>query len=504
MSLLGFKIAMGGAESVSPLNKLSSIIRSIFSGSIPGFRVNVEQALRLNKAALGSKTSGFTADELSRCVAFQDSAGTLPVTAMEQPLGLILDTKLGVPVLGSQLVTNGGFDTDTAWTKGTGWAIGSGVATKTAGTASTLTPSTAIVPTVGRWYVVEYTITRTAGSLSVSIGAGTGAAKTASGTHREILCASTTDNLTFSADATFDGTVDSVSVREVPGNHFVQPSNTASRPIVSRRVNLLTATATLATQNVTTLAASHVLSFTGTGSVTLSGTATGTYSAGTHTITTTAGTLTVTVSGSVTNADLRLSIDSALPYQRVTSNTDYDESGFPAYASADGLDDWLESGVVDMSSTDAVTVIAGVTKLSDAAAGIVIESSVNATSNAGAIALYAPDAAAATYEYTSRGTASSDATASGQAAPRKSLLSGVSKISTDTAVLRINGVQAATSATDQGTGNYTAQKFYIGRRGGASLPFNGRIYGVTVIGRLLTDAELSQLEELDRQLGRLY
>lgn len=479
--------------------------RNLFTNNTPGFRINVEEAIRLNKAALGSKTSGFTADELSRCVAFQDSAGTLPVVSMEQPLGLILDTKLGVLVLGSQLVTNGGFDTDTAWTKGTGWAIGSGVATKTAGTASTLTPSTAIVPTVGRWYVVEYTITCTAGSLAVSIGAGTGAAKTASGTYREILCASTTGNLTFSADATFAGTVDSVSVRELPGNHFVQPSNTASRPIVSRRVNLLVGTATLATQNVTTLAASHVLTLSGTGSVTLSGTATGTYSSGTHTITTTAGTLTVTVSGSVTNADLRLAIDANLPpYQRVTSSTDYDEVGFPAYARADGLDDWLESGVVDMSSTDAVTVIAGVTKLSDAAAGIVIESSVDATSNAGAIALYAPDAAAATYEYTSRGTASADATASGQAAPRKSLLAGVSKISTDTAVLRINGAQAATSAIDQGTGNYTAQKFYMGRRGGANLPFNGRIYGVTVIGKLLTDSQLAAAEQAERQMGRLY
>jgi hypothetical protein len=48
-----------------------------------------------------------------------------------------------------------------------------------------------------------------------------------------------------------------------------------------------------------TSAASYQLSFGGTGSVTLSGTATGTYAPGTHTITCTAGTLTITVTGSV-------------------------------------------------------------------------------------------------------------------------------------------------------------------------------------------------------------
>ena len=33
--------------------------------------------------------------------------------------------------LGADLITNGGFDADSDWTKGTGWTIGSGVATAT-------------------------------------------------------------------------------------------------------------------------------------------------------------------------------------------------------------------------------------------------------------------------------------------------------------------------------------------------------------------------------------
>src|SRR3990167_7565049 len=58
---------------------------------------------------------------------FQDSVGTTPVTAVEQPVGLILDKSKGL-VLGAELVTNGGVNTDTAWIKEAGWTIGGGVA----------------------------------------------------------------------------------------------------------------------------------------------------------------------------------------------------------------------------------------------------------------------------------------------------------------------------------------------------------------------------------------
>lgn len=74
--------------------------------------------------------------------------------------------------------------------------------------------------------------------------------------------------------------------------------------------NMLVNSATLATQNVTTLAQNYILSFYGTGSVACSGTST-TVLTGTgvgnrvsSVLTTTAGTLTLTVSGSVTSAQL--------------------------------------------------------------------------------------------------------------------------------------------------------------------------------------------------------
>lgn len=146
------------------------------------------------------------------------------------------------------------------------------------------------------------------------------------------------------------------------GYHATQ-SITASRPTLSARKNILLATEALATQSVTTLAATYTLSFTGTGSVTLSGAATGTLTGnGTDrvslTFTPTAGTLTLTVSGSVTKAQLELGA-AAGQYQRVTTATDYDVSAHYYYLRFDGVDDYLNLPYMGLYAAGSASVVAG-------------------------------------------------------------------------------------------------------------------------------------------------
>lgn len=93
------------------------------------------------------------------------------------------------------------------------------------------------------------------------------------------------------------------------------------------RRNLLTSTATLATQTKTVTAVSHTLYIKGTGSVTLSGAATGTLN-GTGAsdrvslvFTPSAGSLTLTVSGTVTEGHLTLTSTTDHSYQAVTDWT---------------------------------------------------------------------------------------------------------------------------------------------------------------------------------------
>lgn len=91
------------------------------------------------------------------------------------------------------------------------------------------------------------------------------------------------------------------------------PTTLALRGLLveEQRTNLLLNSATLSTQSVTVTAVAHTLSFTGTGTVTLSGASTagplvgtGANNRVTLTFTPTAGSLTLTVSGSVTLAQL--------------------------------------------------------------------------------------------------------------------------------------------------------------------------------------------------------
>lgn len=116
---------------------------------------------------------------------------------------------------GSQYVTNGTFASDTSWTKGTGWTIAAGVATKTAGSATELSQSISI--TAGNIYTVIFTMTRTAGTLTVDIGGTNGTARSASETYMEHITAGSTDShIAFEADAAFAGTVDNVFVLDGP------------------------------------------------------------------------------------------------------------------------------------------------------------------------------------------------------------------------------------------------------------------------------------------------
>jgi hypothetical protein len=176
---------------------------------------------------------------------YQDVNGQTPVTAPGDPIGLQLDTSRGgLDALGSDLVTNGTFDADANWTKGANWTIGSGVATKTGGAANNLTQT--ISSTAGLWYRCTATVTRTAGTLTISLGtSGTSFAVSASGTYTFFLLAgSSTQTLTFAGDSSFAGTVDAVTARLVPGTHRYQ-STSGSRPVLARipeggRRNLLT------------------------------------------------------------------------------------------------------------------------------------------------------------------------------------------------------------------------------------------------------------------------
>lgn len=164
------------------------------------------------------------------------------------------------------------------------------------------------------------------------------------------------------------------------------------------------------------------------------------------------------------------------------------------YAGFDGVDDSWATSAIDFTSTDKVTMVVGVRKLSDAADGMVFQL---AAAN-GNFDLRAPGSAtAAKFQYASRGattTAVPFTTSAAYNAPISAVVTSSSDIAAPSAILRVNGVQVSAVVTTQGGGNFSNAILNIGRAGGASLPFNGNLYGLMIIGRLLTADELSLCE----------
>lgn len=312
--------------------------------------------------------------------------------------------------------------------------------------------------------------------------------------------------------------VDGLSIKTLAGNHEVAVSD-AKRGIYgwmpkTGKRNLLNATDTLSTQSVTVTAVAHTLAFTGTGTVTLSGVSTAGPLVGTGagnrvtlTFTPTAGSLTLTVSGSVTLAQLELG-STATAYQRVASQYDITESGVPTcyYVQADGVDDAYVTPTIT-PNTDKAQVFAGVRKLSDAAFQAIVELSADPNANAGSLSLGSSaltgDASRRTWVSVTTGSTNNVGGAAIYAAPISGVLASEHDISQATAALetkiRVNGVQQTLtfSGVSAGTGNFNAYPAYIYSRGGAANPFNGLDFGHAVrFGPNLDAATIARVESL--------
>jgi hypothetical protein len=140
---------------------------------------------------------------------------------------------------------------------------------------------------------------------------------------------------------------------------------------------------------------------------------------------------------------------------------------------------------------DKMTVFAGVRKNSDAARGMLTELGNNTT---GSVRIEAPPFVSNSYGFGSSGSLLTLASATGYTAPITNVFTGIGDISGDVATLRVNGVQAATSSSDQGTGTYGNHSLFIGARNSASLFFNGHLYSLIVRGAQSNTGQISSTE----------
>jgi hypothetical protein len=172
--------------------------------------------------------TAFTALPSSSDAYFETFSGTGSQTAFTTSEDLGVDEKAIYVWVNNGLqeaVTNGTFATDTGWTKGTGWTIGSGVATATGGISTAIEQTAAITLVEGQAYSVSYTITRSAGTLTPSVGGTSGTAQNSSGTYTEVIVAGSNQTLAFTGTG-FTGTLDNVSITQAVSSGYTIQSPT--------------------------------------------------------------------------------------------------------------------------------------------------------------------------------------------------------------------------------------------------------------------------------------
>lgn len=173
------------------------------------------------------------------------------------------------------------------------------------------------------------------------------------------------------------------------------------------------------------------------------------------------------------------------------------------YLAFDGTDDFLQTNNIDFTTTDKVSLFAGVRNYATSVVGVLAElsSSADSTTNTGSFYLAVPSVN--NFRAQARGTSS---TASFVSIPVNSVakLPSIFTAKYDLAnkvTLRLDSLQTEGAGLNV-QGGFKAYPLYIGRRGGTTLPYNGHIYSLIGVGRLTTGSETAVIEkELAKRVG---
>jgi hypothetical protein len=408
---------------------------------------------------------GWWYDPSNFATLFQDSAGTTPVTAVEQPVGLQLDlsgrgnhrfqaTSANRPVVSARVnlfVKTEQFDS-TEWPKSN----------------VTVTANTIVAPDG----------TTTADTLLTSTGGGY--------LSRGVSAASSTLSIYVKQGV---GSRFSLGTAGVSGDDFAV-FNLSTGSVISTGANNLSASITSVGDGWYRLVVARGAT------------------AGNSTIY--IGYLLSSASANdfsyIWGADLRPTNQGVdLPvYQRVNTSTDYDSTGFPVYIKPNGSNQFMQTNSIDFSATDKMTVWQGVRKLRDTAQSMIAELSATILLNNGTFLLTAPDSIAANYNFSSKGTTQVDNVVTTYTSPITNVLVGIGDISGSINSVKVNGGAATTVTSSQGTGNYSNNPAYFYMRAGLTLPFNGNDYGSIARGAASTAEQITNGETYINSLTKAY
>lgn len=451
---------------------------------------------------------------------YQDSAGTTPVTAPDQPIGLVLDS---MGVLGSELVTNGGFDTDTAWTKGTGVTIGSGALVFATSSIQSATQDISI--SSGKTYKITFTAVVSSGNMSMFLGGASVKANFITGSYSFYATAGSFNTaVSFDTLNACNATIDNISVREISGVHcsqatsvkkptlrrgivnrltyshdlsnaaWVKDANTTSvtggEIVVNNTVHSQRQTFTVVAGNTYTLALeakrgtmtdakTSVYNLTGAANIVApssfySEINSVDYSYVVRTFTAPVGCTTIYAyalrdSGVIGSTFVRslglfqgtLTASEILAYGGIPLTTSAPASSSQGHywAEFDGVDDCMVAANMNLSGTDKITYLAGATKVGSTSWSTLLEHTGNSDLNAGAFSFLAPGGTSDSIYVSARGaTGNATKSTTGYAPPASVVLSNRADLS---------------AATSIGANNFRVNGVTVASAGGGAAPGGG-------------------------------
>lgn len=193
----------------------------------------------------------------------------------------------------------------------------------------------------------------------------------------------------------------------------------------------------------------------------------------------------------------------ASPYQRVTTQYDVTEAGVPScsYLFFDGGSDFMETGAVNFTTTDKMTVFAGAylaTPQSNNSPIVQIGDTTTSDTDA-LMRIMTGDGSTASVRWSAAGTAANLTPRVAISYPNTSVysatfdgaLSGANELA-----LRLNAADVAVgTATDSGITSIGSQVIYIGRQNTAVGFLNGNLFGLIVRGAASTTTQITDTEQ---------
>jgi hypothetical protein len=239
------QVALVGGTVQFPISSINSVRnwRVVFTPSSANTGIELS---RTGASGLVATFDNFAIQEVLSASAYIDSLGTQPVTAVADLVGLELDS---MRTVGSNALPANFMNSSTGWviTQPTSGAVSVGggvVSVNSADGSYAAAEYDATLPVVGRWYRLTFTVaSATGGGIRIDYGGVTGIARMTPGTYTTTILATQTWRLGVArGGGTSGGTITSITVQEVSGNHATQ-ATTANKPAVARvpenTVNLL-------------------------------------------------------------------------------------------------------------------------------------------------------------------------------------------------------------------------------------------------------------------------